>query len=136
MAKPKRDGHGKPDPRVELPEGEVRLVHNPFAAHFGRGEGARLEERLRPESASESARSPARLVVRRERTGRGGKGVTIVEGEPLQGRDLPALAKELARALGAGARVESGAIVVQGEQVERVVAWLASRGFGPVVVGN
>jgi translation initiation factor 1 (eIF-1/SUI1) len=38
--------------------------------------------------------------------------------------------------LGAGVRVESGAIVVQGEQVERVVAWLASRGFGPVVVGN
>ena len=136
MAKPKRDGPSKPDPRVELPEGEVRLVHNPFAAHFGRGEGARLEERSQPRPVGEPARAPARLVVRRERAGRGGKAVTIVEGEPLQGRDLPALAKELARALGAGVRVESGAIVVQGEQVERVVAWLASRGFGPVVVGN
>jgi translation initiation factor 1 len=136
VAKSKRDEPSKPTTRVDLPQGEVRLVHNPFAAHFGRGDAARLEEGPRSEPAEEAPRAPTRLVVRRERAGRGGKGVTIVEGEPLRGRDLQALAKDLARAMGAGARVESGALVLQGEQVERVVAWLSARGFGPVVAGN
>jgi len=136
MSKSKRDESPKPAARVELPQGEVRLVHSPFAAHFGRGDEAKLEARPKAEPAADEPRAAAKLVVRRARAGRGGKGVTIVEGEPLRARDLAALAKDLARAMGAGARVESGAIVVQGEQVQRVVAWLSSRGFGSIVVGN
>lgn len=136
MAKSKRDEPSNASGRVGLPQGEVRLVHAPFAAHFGRADAAKLEERPQAASAIEESRAPARLVVRRERAGRGGKAVTIVEGDPLRARDLPALARELARALGAGARVESGALVVQGQHVERVVAWLAAKGLGPAVAGN
>jgi translation initiation factor 1 len=77
-----------------------------------------------------------RLTVRRERAGRGGKTVTLVEGPGLDGRDLAKLAREAARDLGVGARVEGRALVVQGDQAERLVAWLASRGFAEVVRGN
>lgn len=78
----------------------------------------------------------AGIVVRREKKGRGGKAVTIVEGAGLAGSDLDELARELAKSLGAGARVEEGTIVVQGEQSERVVAALQKRGFGGIVRGN
>ena len=83
-----------------------------------------------------ASRSAARVVVRRERKGHGGKAVTIAEGPGLADQDLATLAREAARALGAGARVEDGALVVQGEQTERLVAWLGTRGFGTISRGN
>lgn len=77
-----------------------------------------------------------RVTVRRERSGRGGKAVTLAEGPGLSGHPLEALAKDLAKALGAGARVENNALVVQGDQPDRVVAWLHDRGFVSVARGN
>jgi len=77
-----------------------------------------------------------RVSVRRERSGRGGKTVTIAEGPGLVGAKLAELAREAAHAHGVGARVEHGALVLQGDQAERLVAWLAARGFGAVVRGN
>jgi translation initiation factor 1 len=109
-----------------------RLTHRPFAAL--RGERAEAEvtgpARAAPASPGE------RVTVRRERKGRGGKAVTLAEGPGLAGRDLETLAREAARALGAGARVEGGALVVQGDQADRLVAWLAAQGFGTVARGN
>jgi translation initiation factor 1 (eIF-1/SUI1) len=77
-----------------------------------------------------------RIVVRRERKGHGGKAVTIAEGAGLAGHDVSALARDAAKALGTGARVEDGTLVVQGEQTDRLIAWLAGRGFTSVVRGN
>jgi len=79
---------------------------------------------------------PGRVTVRREKKGRGGKAVTIAEGPGLSGHPLETYAKELARALGVGGRVEENALVMQGEQVERVAAWLEARGFTNVGRGN
>jgi translation initiation factor 1 (eIF-1/SUI1) len=62
--------------------------------------------------------------------------VTIAKGAGLADRDVEQLAREAAKALGAGARVEDGALVVQGEQTERLIAWLTSRGFQSLVRGN
>jgi translation initiation factor 1 len=77
-----------------------------------------------------------RVTVRRERPGRGGKTVTLAEGPGFTGRKLEPLAKEAARALGVGARVEQGALVLQGDQCERLAAWLTARGFERVERGN
>jgi translation initiation factor 1 (eIF-1/SUI1) len=77
-----------------------------------------------------------RLTVRRERAGRGGKTVTIAEGPAFTGRMLEPLAREAARALGVGARVEGAALVLQGDQSERLSAWLAARGYVRVERGN
>lgn len=77
-----------------------------------------------------------RVTVRRERSGRGGKTVTIAEGPGFAGRRLEPLAREAARALGVGARVEGSTLVLQGDQSERLGAWLAARGFARVERGN
>ena len=138
------------------------LKHNPFAALRGAGAApapkpadAEAEPTPRPASASPPRarsdskpratekppqRAPAaardRVTVRQERAGHGGKTVTIAEGPGLDGRDLEVLARELARALGAGARVEDKLLVVQGDQRDRLARWLASHGFVGVVRGN
>jgi translation initiation factor 1 len=80
--------------------------------------------------------SEARVTVRLERAGRSGKAVTIAEGPAFTGRALAPLASAAARALGLGARVEGATLVVQGDQRERLAAWLAQQGFARVERGN
>lgn len=68
-----------------------------------------------------------RLVLRREKKGRGGKVVTTIEGAPAD--EAKALAREVGKALGCGASVDpEGFIVVQGDQRDRLRPWLTARG--------
>lgn len=139
--------------RRQDPRPAPALRHNPFAAlrEDGAAPSSSLEHAqpvpepgarnrvgaTRPDAGPVAKPSPhAAIVVRREKKGRGGKAVTLAEGPGLAGRDLEALARDLAKALGAGARVEDGRIVVQGEQADRLVAQLEQRGFGGIVRGN
>ncbi len=99
----------------------------------------RLPEGYSPAAADPSAapapRLPARAVVRLERKGRAGKEATIVEKLELEPAELVRWADELKRALGCGGGVEGEAVVVQGDQRERVVRWLGERGVGRIVRG-
>lgn len=67
--------------------------------------------------------------VSRETKGRGGKAVTLVRGLPLDEIALQALGKQLRTACGSGGTVKDGVLEVQGDHVERVVAWLVAMGF-------
>ena len=67
--------------------------------------------------------------VSRERKGRGGKTVTVVRGLPLSAEDLAEMGKQLRSACGAGGTAKDGVLEVQGDHAERVLAWLAERGF-------
>ena len=75
-----------------------------------------------------------KVVVRREKAGRGGKTVTLVTGLPSE--SLDALARALKTALGCGAVVEEADIVLQGDQTGRTMTWLSARGARNVVRGN
>lgn len=75
-----------------------------------------------------------KVVVARERKGRGGKTVTVVRGLPAGG--LERLAREMRKALGCGAAVDGSSLVLQGDLTQRACAWLAGRGATRVVVGN
>lgn len=77
-----------------------------------------------------------KLVVRREKKGRGGKVATVVDG--LQGTpdELDTLARELRRALGTGAHVEGERVVVGGVHTERLRDHLLGQGARTVVIGN
>lgn len=118
------------------------LKHNPFASLRARAEAAGIalpEARAaEPPSVAQPAPAPVRerVTVRLERSGRGGKTVTLAEGPGLAGRPLEELARALARALGTGARVEEGALVVQGDQRERLAEWLLRNGFDSVARAN
>lgn len=113
---------------------------------------ARLRERLpdgwtppaapgdatRGEGSPSPARpaAPARAVVRIERKGRGGKEATLVEKLDLPAPTLAAWLDEAKRALGCGGAVAAGALVLQGDQRERVARWLEGRGVRKVTVGT
>jgi translation initiation factor 1 len=82
------------------------------------------------------ADGPARAVVRIERKGRGGKEATLVEKLGLSPSALDAWLDEAKRSLGCGGSVEGGALVLQGDQRERVARWLEKRGVRKVTVGT
>jgi translation initiation factor 1 len=66
--------------------------------------------------------------VQRETKGRGGKAVTVVRGAPGDAAALLKLGQELKTACGSGGTVKDGVIEVQGDHVEKVIAWLQQRG--------
>jgi translation initiation factor 1 len=73
--------------------------------------------------------SPAPVRVGRETKGRAGKGVTVITGLPLPPQQLDALAKELKRKCGSGGTVREGAIEIQGDHRDALVAELVKRGY-------
>ena len=81
----------------------------------------------RTQSAAPAGDGIAR--VQRETKGRGGKAVTVVRGVPVDAAALVKLGQELKAACGTGGTVKDGAIEVQGEHVEKVMALLQQRGF-------
>jgi translation initiation factor 1 len=115
-----------------------RPFHNPFAALQS------LKDRLPaipapapapatpPKAAAKPAGKYARAVVRMERSGRGGKEVTVVEQLDLQGPEREKWLKDLKAALGCGGVIEDTNLVLQGDHRKRLPKILADRGVKKV----
>lgn len=114
--------------------------HNPFAAlgHL-RGEWPAADAPPTPApvpaAADASQKSIPRAVVRLERSGRGGKEVTVVEQLGLPAERLAQWLKALKAGLGCGGVIEDGAIVLQGDHRDRLPDLLTSRGVKRVTRG-
>jgi translation initiation factor 1 len=67
--------------------------------------------------------------VSREKAGRGGKTVTGVRGLALDASALADWGKRLRGACGTGGTVKDPGVELQGDHVERVIAWLQEQGF-------
>lgn len=87
-----------------------------------------------PDAAKVPARFGEKVVVRLERKGHGGKAVTVVSGVLAGPRDDVMV--ELKKKLGTGARVDGDDIVVQGDVVDRVIAFLQAAGAKKIVRGS
>ncbi|GHC38258.1 translation initiation factor Sui1 [Aidingimonas halophila] len=74
--------------------------------------------------------------IRRETSGRKGKGVTIVDGVPLPTEELKALAKALKQRCGTGGALKNGVIEIQGDQRDTLKRELANRGFTVKLAGG
>ncbi len=74
-----------------------------------------------------AAGGPVRVAC--ETKGRGGKAVTVVRGLPLDATALAALGKRLRTACGTGGAVKEGQLELQGDQRDKVVAWLQQEGW-------
>jgi translation initiation factor 1 len=98
------------------------------------GEGFDPERKVKKESPSLPRAS--KIVLRRERKGRKGKTVTLVEGLELRGKDLEEMARDLRRELGCGSHVESDVVVLHGDQVERAEGLFQKKGFRNIVRGS
>lgn len=74
---------------------------------------------------------PARIAcaLRFEKKGRAGKSVTVVAGLPRNAAFLAALAAELKKACGTGGTATADAVLVQGDQRERLRPLLAAKGW-------
>jgi translation initiation factor 1 len=71
----------------------------------------------------------ARVRVGREVAGRGGKGVSVITGLPLNEAQLEELATKLKKACGAGGAAKDGRIEIQGDHRDRLVAELVKLGY-------
>jgi len=67
--------------------------------------------------------------VGRQTKGRAGKGVTVISGLALEPAALGELCRRLKTACGAGGTVKDGAIEIQGDHRDAVMAMLASQGW-------
>lgn len=114
--------------------GGAKLTHNPFGALAGVSAAA-----PEPAGAEEPKSAPSgdalvfapKVVVRREKKGRGGKTVTRIAGIAAEHREP--LAGRMKRALGCGAVVEGEDVVLLGALVDRAADWLEGEGAKRVV---
>lgn len=74
--------------------------------------------------------------IRREVSGRKGKGVAVITGLPLNEEALKALAKELKQLCGTGGAVKNGTIEIQGDQRDKLKAFLEQRGYTVKLAGG
>lgn len=83
---------------------------------------------LKP-AVTDAVRKAAAVRVERQVAGRGGKGVSVITGLPLPPAELEALAKQLKKTCGCGGTVRNGAIEIQGDHRDRLVAELIRLGY-------
>lgn len=95
--------------------------------------GVVLRQAPRPPAAGHkspgAAAGASRVRVGREVAGRGGKGVTVITGLPLDAAQLEELATKLKKLCGAGGAVRDGVIEIQGEHRDRLVRELGKLGL-------
>jgi translation initiation factor 1 len=115
--------------KVDVQSAPTPLSHNPFAALAGKVAPSTTTTAVTPAKKA-PVWTDGKLVVRKENKGRGGKTVTVIAGIARPMREL--FATECKKGLGVGARVEDDDVVVQGEQVDRVILLLEDKGLKPI----
>ena len=74
--------------------------------------------------------------IRRETSGRKGKGVTTISGIDMDAKALAGLAKELKKLCGTGGSVKDYVIEIQGDHREKLKATLEERGYTVKLAGG
>jgi translation initiation factor 1 len=93
--------------------------------------------RAEPAVKGAPERNRGRVDIKREKGGRGGKTVTVIDG--FTGIGLPEkeqLAKRMRAACGCGGTVKEGRIEIQGDQRDVAAKILTEAGFRPVFAGG
>ena len=118
------------------PDGNSRLV---YSSDGGRVAPPKEAKPARSRAATAGLpRVPDDGVVRisRQKQGRGGKTVTVVTGLPGSEAELDSLLKDLKQHCGAGGSRNGRALEVQGDNRERIRAYLETRGLKPRLAGG
>jgi translation initiation factor 1 len=130
-------------------DGGENMGQNPFAGLSGEGlPVASVKPVVDPRKnalgtvgkggqAKAARKDRGRVDIVREKSGRGGKTVTVVKnfvgiGQP----EKEQLAKAMQRACGCGGTVKDGRIEIQGDKREEVAKILREAGFRPVFAGG
>jgi translation initiation factor 1 len=119
---------------------EKKPFHNPFGAlgHLRDSLPAEPVTAQVPDPAPPATQPPIkgipRAVVRLERSGRGGKEVTVVEHLALTRSERDEWLAALKSSLGCGGSVEGESLMLQGDQRERLPNLLSARGVKKITV--
>lgn len=74
--------------------------------------------------------------VARETKGRAGKGVTLIKGLPLAEPELKGVATRMKQLCGTGGTVKDGVIEIQGDNRDKLLAWLLAEGYKAKMAGG
>jgi translation initiation factor 1 len=80
-------------------------------------------------STTQAKKSDGIVRVMRDRKGRGGKTVTVINGVTGSEAELTTLAQQLKKLCGSGGTVKDGNIEIQGDHCDKVIAKLAALGY-------
>lgn len=124
--------------RISL-DGGQDLSGNPFAALGSAGlpTGPAIGVGSNEPTAAPKQRSRGRVDVRREKSGRGGKTVTVASGfKGISEDEKHALAKKIQKRCGVGGAVKAGNVEIQGDKRQETKAVLEEAGFRVVFTGG
>jgi translation initiation factor 1 len=115
-----------------------RLVYSTDKGTLCPGCGEALDQCRCKEIADESRLTQLDGVVRirRETSGRKGKGVTTLSGIPLKESELKALLKKLKQACGTGGALKEGVVEIQGDHRDKLKTLLEKEGFTVKLAGG
>jgi translation initiation factor 1 len=116
------------------------LIFSPEGGHVPRpdqsGKGKPAKRGGKRRRSDDRPADPQDGVVRVSRERRRGKGVTLITGVPLSGRELAALGKALKQRCGCGGTTKTGVIEIQGDHRDVLVTELEARGWTVKRVGG
>ncbi len=120
--------------RQPPPPPDAQPFNTPFAGLAGQVGTLPVQTQSPVAAVVSKPAAPVRAVVRYERKGHGGKEMTRVEQLGLSPKELERWLKEAKQGLGCGGSVDGPCLLLQGDQRERLSAWLSKRGVGKVTV--
>ena len=90
-----------------------------------------------PELPPAAPKKRGRVDIIREKSGRGGKTVTVIANFTGVGpQEKEKLAKQIQKACGTGGTIKEGRIEIQGDKREQIAEILTKAGFRPVFAGG
>ncbi|MAT51878.1 MAG: stress response translation initiation inhibitor YciH [Porticoccaceae bacterium] len=94
--------------------------------------------RIRPEDTAPAIPPPGDGIVRirRETSGRKGKGVTTISGLSLDNGTMVQMAKKLKQLCGTGGTVKDGVVEIQGDHREKIRDALVKEGYTVKLAGG
>ncbi len=93
--------------------------------------------RIKPtEESQKQSKGDGIVRIRREVSGRKGKGVTTINGLDLPDKELKQLAKNLKQLCGTGGSVKNGVIEIQGDHREKLQLALEQQGHTVKLAGG
>lgn len=104
-----------------------------YSTGFTPNSGGKVEQQ---QAANTPPPSDGFVRIRRETSGRNGKGVTTMTGFGLPEDELKKLAQKLKQHCGTGGTVKDWVIEIQGDQREKLKAELEKQGFKVKLAGG
>ena len=108
--------------------------HGRLCPECGKPEDGCICDQLADEQRLESLDGIVR--IRRETSGRKGKGVTTITGVPLAEKELKVLLKQLKKVCGTGGALKEGVLEIQGDHRVKLKATLEKQGYTVKVAGG